>query len=321
MGGGMSKCGAREGKGVRKKGCRRRAAERHDTGPAASAATNEKRPQDNRRPLESAEEPQKPEAPEKGASAFAKTRRSRRIRRAALSILAAAALGASAIALLPSARARLFVAAAPALADMDEAAEAQAGDLVFRMGTDGDSAAIAQAGRWGYSHAGLVTRVEGGVAYVTHATTDSLRPGQNGVILSEWGEFASPDLARRFALYRPQGVGQAALEKAAKNAESHLGETFSLDVFERGDPVYCTTLIERSMRDAAIPFHPPRKELSLAGMKLKLLMPRDLLNGGIEYKLIYERRSPFPPRARNAADAPHSPPTPQARRTGLQFDS
>ena len=305
---GMSKRGERGGKGVGKKGCPRRAAARHDAGAAASAAAKDKRPPKNRRPSAAAEAPPKPEAPEKGASAFAKTRRSRRIRRAALSILAAAAVGAFAIALLPSARARLFVAAAPALADMDEAAEAQAGDLVFRMGTDGDSAAIAQAGRWGYSHAGLVTRVEGGVVYVTHATTDSLRPGQNGVILSEWGEFASPDLARRFALYRPQGVGQAALEKAAKNAESHLGETFSLDVFERGDPVYCTTLIERSMRDAAIPFHPPRKELSLAGMKLKLLMPRDLLNGGIEYKLIYERRSPFSPRARNAADAPHSPP-------------
>lgn len=321
MGCGMSKRGARERKGVGKNGCRRRAAARHDARAAASAAAKDNRPQDNRRRLASVEKTRIPKALRQGASAFAKTRRSRRIRRAALSILAAAALGASAIAILPTARARLFVAAAPALADMDEAAEAQAGDLVFRMGTDGDSAAIAQAGRWGYSHAGLVTRVEGGVAYVTHATTDSLRPGQNGVILSEWGEFASPDLARRFALYRPQGVGQEALEKAAKNAESHLGETFSLDVFERGNPVYCTTLIERSMQDAAIPFHPPRKEMSLAGMKLKLLMPRDLLNGGVEYKLIYERRAPFPPRAQNAADAPQSPPTPQERQTGLQFDS
>ncbi len=94
--------------------------------------------------------------------------------------------------------AALFYAQAPAWAQLPP--QAQAGDLIFRQGTEAVSHMVRTVDQGLYSHVGLLVG-QAGAWQVVHATP-SERPGQpDAVVLDSQAFFLAPERGHAFAIY------------------------------------------------------------------------------------------------------------------------
>ena len=118
--------------------------------------------------------------------------------------------------------------------------QTQAGDLIFRQGTEAVSHMVRTVDQGLYSHVGLLVG-QAGAWQVVHATP-SERPGQpDAVVLDSLAFFLAPERAHAFAIYHLPQASAAQRQAAVQWALAQQGRPFALQ--ETGAGIYCTTLV------------------------------------------------------------------------------
>ena len=121
--------------------------------------------------------------------------------------------------------AALFYAQALAWAQLPP--QAQAGDLIFRQGTEAVSHMVRTVDQGLYSHVGLLVG-QAGAWQVVHATP-SERPGQpDAVVLDSLAFFLAPERAHAFAIYHLPQASAAQRQAAVQWALAQQGRPFAL---------------------------------------------------------------------------------------------
>lgn len=124
-------------------------------------------------------------------------------------------------------------------------ADLQLGDWVFRHGTSLESHVISQASDSAFSHIGMVVALQPQVM-IAHATTSDHATLKNQVLLSTWDEFATPRLANRLAIARPQFLSPAQQQRIVARVKQQIGQPFVLQDQNRPH-LYCTTLLANAI--------------------------------------------------------------------------
>ncbi|MBP7351871.1 MAG: hypothetical protein KA964_02505 [Comamonas sp.] len=161
----------------------------------------------------------------------------------------------------------------PLLAQLS--AQAQAGDLLFRQGTEAISQLVRSVDAGDFSHVGLLVApaTPAGPWRVVHATP-SEKPGQpDAVVLDTLDFYLHPQRAHSYQLYRV-AAGATARQQAVDWALAQQGRAFDLLDAERG--LYCTTLVWQAWRHAGVAL-----EARFTEVLLPFLGGRYLLPGGL----------------------------------------
>lgn len=129
----------------------------------------------------------------------------------------------------------------------DISAKSRIGDIIFRKGTNTESALISSISKSPFSHIGIIVSLE--PLLIVHATTDDNPQKQNQVIISSGNEFLSQALSI--------GIKRTPLQAQAQNliatyALRQVGKKFILN----GDKnaLYCTTLVRDAIGFASPSF-------------------------------------------------------------------
>lgn len=122
----------------------------------------------------------------------------------------------------------------------------QAGDVIFRQGTEAVSHMVRALDQGVYSHVGLLVG-QPGAWQVVHATPAE-RPGQpDAVVLDSLEFFLAPQRARAFAVDRVDAPSAQARQQAVAWALAQVGRPFALQGTDHAastdDGIYCTTLV------------------------------------------------------------------------------
>lgn len=150
-------------------------------------------------------------------------------------------------------------------------AQAQAGDLVFRQGTEAVSAAVLSVDGGPYSHVGMLVG-EPGRWQVIHATPAERADRADGVVIDSLDFYLDPARAVQYGLYQVEAE-PAQRAAAVRAAYARLGDPFRI-----ADPAgtYCTELVwaawQSSGLDLAVTFTP----LALPLLPGRYLLPSDL---------------------------------------------
>lgn len=165
----------------------------------------------------------------------------------------------------------LLVAAARAAGAADLPAGVQAGDLIFREGTEPVSAAVMAVDDSGFSHVGMLVGGPDGWQ-VLHATPSEMPGRPDGVVLDPLDFFVDAARARRYAVYRVD-ADAGRRSRALEAARAMLGRPFRI-----ADPAgtYCTELVWQAWRDAGLDL-----QARFTALALPLLPGRYLLPGGL----------------------------------------
>lgn len=134
----------------------------------------------------------------------------------------------------------------------------QAGDLIFRRGTEAISNVVLQVDRSGFSHVGMLFYDEQAGWQVVHATPEEVEGRGDAVTTDPIDFFLSPDLATQYQVYQVNAT-PVQRERAVKQALSKLGHPFSI---LSSDGVYCTTLVWNAWLQAGVDL-----EVSFGSMK------------------------------------------------------
>ncbi|MDH1704271.1 YiiX/YebB-like N1pC/P60 family cysteine hydrolase [Comamonas terrigena] len=154
-------------------------------------------------------------------------------------------------------------------------AQAQAGDLLFRQGTEAISQLVRSVDAGDFSHVGLLVAPDSpsGPWRVVHATP-SERPGQpDAVVLDTLDFYLHPQRARSYQLYQVT-ASATARQQAVDWALGQQGRAFDLLDAERG--LYCTTLVWQAWHHGGVAL-----EARFTEVMLPLLSGRYLLPGGL----------------------------------------
>jgi cell wall-associated NlpC family hydrolase len=154
-------------------------------------------------------------------------------------------------------------------------AQAQAGDLLFRHGTEAISQLVRSVDAGDFSHVGLLVAPASpsGPWRVVHATP-SEKPGQpDAVVLDTLDFYLHPQRARSYQLYRV-AASATARQQAVDWALGQQGRAFDLLDAERG--LYCTTLVWQAWRHGGVAL-----EATFTEVMLPLLSGRYLLPDGL----------------------------------------
>ena len=128
-------------------------------------------------------------------------------------------------------------------------AGAQAGDLIFRLGTERISQMVQAVDQGRFSHVGLLVGAPG-QWQVLHATP-SERPGQpDAVVLDPLAFFLAPERAQTHAVYQVQGASAQRRQQVVQWALSQQGRPFQM--LESQEGVYCTTLVWQAWQQAGL---------------------------------------------------------------------
>jgi len=129
---------------------------------------------------------------------------------------------------------------------------AQAGDLIFREGTELVSHAVLMFDNAGFSHVGMLIAAEGesGGWQVLHATPSEMEGRPDSVVLDPIAFFTDPARSKRHVIYRVSGVDDAQRRAAITAARAMLGRRFSMTDLDNG--IYCTDLIYRAWQQAGV---------------------------------------------------------------------
>ncbi|WP_370680581.1 YiiX/YebB-like N1pC/P60 family cysteine hydrolase [Comamonas sp. GB3 AK4-5] len=155
-------------------------------------------------------------------------------------------------------------------------AQAAAGDLIFRQGTESVSQLVRAVDRGEFSHVGLLVAQPGapGQWQVLHATP-SEKPGQpDAVVLDSLDFYLAPQRSRSYQLYRVQASDQAR-QQAVDWALAQQGRAF--DLLDSGHGVYCTTLAWQAWQQAGVPLDAAFTEVTLPLLNGRYLLPSGLL--------------------------------------------
>lgn len=154
-------------------------------------------------------------------------------------------------------------------------AQAQAGDLLFRQGTEAVSQLVRSVDAGDFSHVGLLVApaTPTGPWRVVHATP-SEKPGQpDAVVLDTLDFYLHPQRARSYQLYRVP-ASATARQQAVGWALAQQGRAFDLLDAEHG--LYCTTLVWQAWQQAGVAL-----EARFTEVMLPFLGGRYLLPGGL----------------------------------------
>lgn len=149
----------------------------------------------------------------------------------------------------------------------------QAGDLIFREGTETVSELVMMADSKGsYSHVGMLIGTPG-AWQVIHATPEEVTGRGDAVVIDDLDFFISPERSLRYAVYRVEALSKQH-EQAVNAALSMLGRPFSI---HQGRGTYCTTLVWQAWRDAGIDLQVSYTEIQLPLFSGQYLLPSNLL--------------------------------------------
>ncbi|MGX3045554.1 YiiX/YebB-like N1pC/P60 family cysteine hydrolase [Helicobacter sp. T3_23-1056] len=126
-------------------------------------------------------------------------------------------------------------------------AKSHKGDIIFRKGTNQESALIASISKSHFSHIGII--VSTNPLLIAHATTDDNPTKQNQVIISSGYDFISQAIligTKRIPLKPPLQ------DKIAKYALAQEGKDFVLSADKNA--LYCTTFVRDAIRYASPSF-------------------------------------------------------------------
>nr|WP_261794537.1 YiiX/YebB-like N1pC/P60 family cysteine hydrolase [Comamonas testosteroni] len=160
-----------------------------------------------------------------------------------------------------------------ALAEPALPAAAQAGDLIFRKGTEGVSQMVMGVDQGLYSHVGMLVGRKGRWQ-VLHATP-SEKPGQaDGVVLDSLDFFLAPQRSQAFAVYHVQEGSAAQRQSAVQWALAQQGRGFEIVNASKG--IYCTTLVWQAWTLAGLDWPVSLTEVTLPLLKGQYLLPSAL---------------------------------------------
>ena len=167
--------------------------------------------------------------------------------------------------------AALLLASSMAYAQID-LGDAQAGDLIFRQGTEDVSLAVISLDGGPYSHVGMLLG-RPGHWQVLHATPSEVPGRADGVVEDSLEFFLSPTHARLYAVYHVDSDdGQR--QHAIQAAQAMLATPFRV-----ADPngTYCTKLVWNAWQQAGVDMQVQFTHLNLPLMPGEYLMPNGLL--------------------------------------------
>jgi len=149
---------------------------------------------------------------------------------------------------------------------------AQAGDLIFRQGTEPVSDAVMAVDGGPFSHVGMLIG-QPGDWHVLHATPSEVPGRPDGVVSDTLAFFVDAKRAKRYAIYHVD-AGAAHRTRAIRDAQTMLGKPFRV-----ADPTgtYCTVLVWNAWRQAGIDLDVPFTRLNLPLLNGEYLLPSSLL--------------------------------------------
>ena len=172
----------------------------------------------------------------------------------------------------------------PSLAVSPLPPQAEAGDLLFRRGTEQVSHLVRAVDGGDFSHVGMLIG-SSGHWQVLHATP-SERPGQpDAVVLDTLDFFLQPQRTQAYRLYRvaaDRGARQQALEWAL----AQQGQPFQLQGSEQS--IYCTTLVWQAWMQAGV-----NLEVLFTQLDLPLLGGRYLLPSSLQRSALLQALTPL----------------------------
>jgi cell wall-associated NlpC family hydrolase len=153
-------------------------------------------------------------------------------------------------------------------------AQTQAGDLIFREGTETVSAAVRAVDGGQFSHVGMLIGAPGHWQ-VLHATPSEVPGRPDGVVLDNLAFFLDRQRSRRYAVYHVD-ASAAQRTQAITAAHAMLGKPFR--VADEAAGTYCTALVWNAWKKAGVDMGVRWTPLSLPLLPAaNYLLPSDLL--------------------------------------------
>jgi len=148
---------------------------------------------------------------------------------------------------------------------------AQAGDLIFRRGTEPVSVAVLAVDGGQFSHVGMLLG-QSGAWQVLHATPSEIPGRAHGVVVDSLAFFLNPARSSGHAVYRVEATHMQH-QHAVHYALDELGKPFLV-----GDAAgtYCTLLVWHAWEQAGVDFETPFTAIHLPLMKGEYLLPGQL---------------------------------------------
>lgn len=151
--------------------------------------------------------------------------------------------------------------------------EAQAGDLIFRTGTENVSHAVMAIDQGLYSHVGLLVG-SAGHWQVLHATPAE-RPGSpDAVVLDALSFYLHPQRASTFQVFHVQGTQAAQRQQVVDWALAQQGRRFH--ILDSSLGTYCTTLVWDAWMQADVDLQVQFTHLALPLLSGNYLLPSAL---------------------------------------------
>lgn len=149
----------------------------------------------------------------------------------------------------------------------------QAGDLIFRTGTQTVSDLVMIADSSGYSHVGMIVGTDD-AWYVIHATPEEVQGRGDAVALDSFEFFTSPQLATQYRIYHVAASDEQH-QQAAHWAMAQEGQPFRI-LDEKG--LYCTTLILKAWQHAGVDLQVQFSRIDIPMFpQTPILFPSDLM--------------------------------------------
>lgn len=149
----------------------------------------------------------------------------------------------------------------------------QAGDLIFRTGTQTVSDLVIMADSSGYSHVGMIVGTDN-AWYVIHATPEEVQGRGDTVALDSFEFFTSPQYATQYRIYRVTASDEQH-QQAVEWALSQEGQPFRI-LDEKG--LYCTTLILKAWLHAGVDLQVQYSRIDIPMFpQTPILFPSDLM--------------------------------------------
>lgn len=170
----------------------------------------------------------------------------------------------------------------------------QAGDVIFRQGTEAVSHMVRALDQGVYSHVGLLVG-QPGAWQVVHATPAE-RPGQpDAVVLDSLEFFLAPQRARAFAVDRVEAPSAQARQQAVAWALAQVGRPFALQGTDHAagasastdDGIYCTTLVWQAWQRSGLDWQVAFIQVQMPLLGGRYLLPSALAQSPRLQRLVW----------------------------------
>lgn len=170
----------------------------------------------------------------------------------------------------------------------------QAGDVIFRQGTEAVSHMVRALDQGVYSHVGLLVG-QPGAWQVVHATPAE-RPGQpDAVVLDSLEFFLAPQRARAFAVDRVEAPSAQARQQAVAWALAQVGRPFALQGKDHAagadastdDGIYCTTLVWQAWQRSGLDWQVAFIQVQMPLLGGRYLLPSALAQSPRLQRLVW----------------------------------